>query len=111
MFYVISSLIFKLNYSVLKLFTGFAMAAFIVCRQRIINAIISMQMPLIKNIHQLNGILNAKSCSQLFEKYHATGMAIIEAININLAKFFESNTMICITDAPNTFLMPISFVL
>jgi hypothetical protein len=44
-------------YSVLKLFTGFAIAAFIAWKLTVINAIRTAAMPAIKNIHQLISIL------------------------------------------------------
>jgi hypothetical protein len=46
-----------LSYSVLKLFTGFVMAAFIAWKLTVINAISNAVNPAIRNIHQLIFIL------------------------------------------------------
>ena len=53
----------------------------------------------------------AKSCSHLFMKYHASGEAITKAMITSFKKSLLINPTMPDTDAPNTFLIPISFVL
>jgi hypothetical protein len=50
-------------HSVLKLFTGFAMAALMDWKLTVINAINIADAPAITNTHQLKLVLYAKSCS------------------------------------------------
>ena len=71
---------------------------------------INMKEPLRANIHQLNVVLNAKSCSHLFIAHQASGAAITNANSTRLIKSFESNETICDTEAPSTLRTPISFV-
>src|SRR5207249_570037 len=97
-------------YSVLKLFTGLATAALIAWKLIVNNAIKTASNPAPKNIHQLMLILYAKSCSQLCIMYHATGEAIRNAMTTSLIKSFERSATIFVTEAPSTFLTPISFV-
>ncbi len=47
----------------------------------------------------------------MIHKYQAMGDAISKAININTKKSLDSNRIIMGTEAPSTFLIPISFVL
>ena len=63
------------------------------------------------NTHQLIEVRYAKSSSHLFIAHHASGAAIINASITNCKKSFDSKVTICETDAPNTFLTPISFTL
>src|SRR5664279_2915142 len=65
-----------ISYSVLKLFTGFAIAAFIAWKLTVINAMMIEAIPPIRNSHQLISILNVKFCNHRFIKYHANGVAI-----------------------------------
>ena len=95
-------------YSVLKLFTGFAIAALIAWKLIVATAIITASKPVAINIHALILVRYAKSLSQLFVAYHAMGEARINAITTSLIKSFESNNTRLETDAPNTFLTPIS---
>src|SRR5689334_5854615 len=67
--------------------------------------------PAMANTHQLILIRYAKSCSQLFIKYHATGEATTNAITTKRRNSFESNSTRPFTVAPKTFLIPISFSL
>ena len=53
----------------------------------------------------------AKPCSQLFISHHDTGKANSNEIKINRKKSADSMVVIFITDAPITFLTPISFLL
>ncbi len=78
-------------YSVLKLFTGFATAAFAACVHTVINAINIAINPGNKNIHHCIFILYAKSCSHLFIANHATGIAIMVAMATNLHKIFAQH--------------------
>jgi hypothetical protein len=97
-------------YSVLKLFAGFAIAAFIAWKLIVNNAIINERNPARTNIHQLIFIRYAKSRNQLCMTNHAIGEAITKAIITSLMKSLDNNKTILDTDAPNTFLMPISLV-
>ena len=97
-------------YSVRKDFTGFATAAFIAWKLTVNNAISNARIPATKNIHQLIDTRYAKSSSHLFIAHHATGNAITEAISTSFKKSFESIVTIFVTDAPNTFRIPISFM-
>src|SRR6185436_17449967 len=72
---------------------------------------ISAAKPAAANTHQLIVILYAKFSSHELIAYHATGKAMIEAINTKPKNSFDTNTKISGTDAPRTFLTPISFVL
>ncbi len=53
-------------YSVLKLFTGFAIAALIALMLTVINAIAKVINAAKTKIHQLKDVLYAKFCSHLF---------------------------------------------
>jgi hypothetical protein len=92
-------------YSVLKLFTGFAIAAFIARELTLINAITIDTIPPTKNNHQLNSILYAKFSSHLCMKYQASGVAITKAIAIShTANSFENNYIMFDAVAPKLFL-------
>ncbi len=73
-------------------------------------AIITTDNPVTINTSQPIFIRYAKSWSQLCIKYHARGDAINSAIAISFTKSFDNKLMILVTDAPNTFLIPISLV-
>ena len=96
-------------YSILKLFTGFATAAFIDCKQTVINAIAIAINPGNASIHHSIFIRYAKSSSQVFIANQATGMAMIVAMATNCIKFLPNIIVTEATEAPNTFLIPISF--
>src|SRR5437764_15464222 len=53
----------------------------------------------------------AKLCNHSVAAHHEIGIAISNAIHINPRKSFESIATTLLTDAPITFLMPISFCL
>gem|GEM_PF-2388851 len=55
--------------------------------------------------------LKAKTSNQLVMEYQIIGTAIINANTTNLANCMVSSNIIFATDAPNTFLIPISLVL
>ncbi len=97
-------------YSLLKLFTGFAIAAFIACKLIVSNARSTAANPARMNTSQPIFILYAKSCSHLFMKYQASGDAIMIAMTTSFKKSFDSKLRIFETVAPNTFRTPISFV-
>src|SRR5204862_54507 len=88
--------------------TGLATAALIDWMLIVASTIITARKPVEINIHALILMRYAKSLSQLFIAYHATGEARINAITTSLIKSFESNNTRLDTDAPNTFLTPIS---
>src|SRR6478735_2928996 len=90
------------SYSVRNDLTGFAIAAFIAWKLIVANAIITANNPAAINIHALILIRYAKSLSQLFITYHASGDAIRNAISTSFIKSFESSNTILDTDAPNT---------
>ena len=77
-------------YSVLKFFTGFAIAAFIAWKLTVANAIIIDAMPPARKTHQLNSILKEKFCNHLFMKYQAIGVAIANAIEMSRINSFEN---------------------
>lgn len=93
-----------------KLFTGLAIAAFMVCTLKVISAITSKPKPHNANTHQLMVILYANPSSHLYIIHHATGVAITKAINTSCTKSFDKIEMILVTVAPSIFLIPISFV-
>src|SRR5204863_1488832 len=90
--------------------TGFSIADFIVRILKISIAINNIPAPVAPNTHQLNEVRYTKSCNQLFITHQATGKAIKKATNTNAIKSFDSKATICVMEAPNTFLTPISFV-
>ncbi len=65
--------------------------------------------PAATNTHQLILIRHAKSCSQLFIKYHASGDAINIDIKTSFKKSLESKPTIPETLAPGTFRIPIFY--
>ena len=99
------------DYSLLKLFTGLAIAALIAWKLTLINAMMMDPIPAIKNKPQLNSILYAKFSSHLCIKYHASGVAIAKAIMIRNTNSFENKYTMFDAVAPNTFLIPTSLIL
>ena len=98
------------DYSVLKLFTGFAIAARIAWKLIVIKAMIKEEMPAITNTHTLILILYAKSCSQLCMIHQVTGTAMMNAIKTSFKKSFDKIKSKFCTEAPITFRIPISLV-
>ena len=98
------------SYSVLKLFTGFAIAAFSernVIVEKAISNVIAMDnaktpIPI--------WIRNLKSCRYLFMNHQAIGAAMTKAMNSSWLNSFPNIHKILFTPAPNTLRMPISFV-
>ena len=78
-----------LFYSARKLFTGLAIAAFIVCTLNTAKAIRIIPSPLIPNTHQLTCVLKAKPSSHLLMDQIANGVAIKKAIATNIRKSLE----------------------
>src|SRR6266496_3226211 len=64
----------------------------------------------VRKITQSAFTLYAKLLSQLSIANHAIGTAITTAININLVNPVDNRYTTLNTEAPNTFLTPISFV-
>ena len=98
------------TYSVLKLFTGLAIAAFIASKLIVKNAINIEANPASANTHHDKFVRYAKSCSHLSIPYHASGAAITNAINTSFIKSIDNKLTILETLAPSTFRTPISFV-
>ena len=98
------------DHSVLKLFTGFAIAALIAWKLIVINAISAAINPAIANTHHGMLILYAKSCNQLCITHQVTGTASRNEIPTRVIKSFDKMNSTFCTDAPNTFRIPISFV-
>ena len=98
------------NHSLLKLFTGFATAALIAWKLMVNNAINTAVTPATKNIHQFILIRYAKSFSHSCMKYQASGAAMIKERNTNFKKSIDNKLTIFETEAPMTFLIPISLV-
>src|SRR6266487_1930819 len=97
-------------YSVLKLFTGLAIAAFIAWKLTVINAIATDIKPAIANTHQSILTRYEYDASQLFITHHATGDEITNEIRTSFRKSFDNNAVILCTLAPSTLRMPISFI-
>src|SRR6266545_3074937 len=85
-------------YSVLKLFTGFAIAAFIAWKLTVIKATAIAKIPVAANTPHSTLIRYANDCSQLFIKYHATGDAINNAIAISFRKSLDKSVTILLTE-------------
>src|ERR1700694_2098683 len=98
------------NHSVLKLFTGFAIAAFIAWKLTVSKAINKAPIPATPKTHQLMVIRYAKLCNHLFITHQATGNAMHDAMNTSFKNSFESICVTCVTLAPSTLRIPISFV-
>src|SRR5215216_2497695 len=95
-------------YSVLRLRTGFLMADLKAWKLMVTTAIINAITEDSMNIHAPSLMRYAKSCSHTFIIHHATGIAMMIAIATSFTKSFVSNTMMFVSDAPSTFLIPIS---
>src|SRR6185295_6582280 len=99
---------FLIFHSVRKDFTGLATAALTAWKLIVAKAMTTENKPAMINIPALMWIRYAKSLSQVFITYQATGEATANAIKTNLIKFLESRNTMFETDAPTTFLTPIS---
>ena len=55
-------------------------------------------------------ILYAKFCNQVWSNQYVSGLIMTNEMAIRKEKFLESKTVICVSVAPNTFRIPISFV-
>src|SRR6187401_1101998 len=102
--------LYFLIHSVRSDFTGLAMAALIAWKLIVTNAINKADAPASINIHQPMFTLNAKSRNHVFIAHHANGKATILESKMSLRKLFDNNRTIPDTEAPKTFLTPISFV-
>jgi hypothetical protein len=100
----------KKNYSDFRLFTGLAIAAFIAWKLMVNKATNMANRQATKKIHQLMPILYVKSCSQLCISIQVIGAAIKKEISTSIKKSRDNRLTITPTDAPITFLIPISFV-
>jgi len=78
-FYKAHILTKSIHYSLLKLLTGLAIAAFIGLKARCKNATNNIDAPLAANIHQLIGVWSAKSSIHLLIAHQAIGVTIIKA--------------------------------
>ncbi len=99
---------YSVHHSVLKFFTGFAVAALMACKLIVSTAINKASTAATINIHQAISILYEKSCSQLCMAHHASGNATNEAINTSFKKSFESIATTLPTLAPSTLRILIS---
>src|ERR1700744_647329 len=93
-----------------RLLTGLAMAGFMDWKLIVSNAIVNVKAADNAKTHQLILVRKAKLCSHLFITYHAIGKAITEAMITSFIKSVESMVTTLLTEAPNTFLIPISFM-
>ena len=75
------------------------------------NAMKTENKPATANTHHSIFILYAKSFIHLFITHHATGDATRMEINTSFRKSLDNIITILLTEAPTTFLIPISFVL
>jgi hypothetical protein len=98
-------------YSLLKLFTGLAIAAFMDWKLTVANAIDMVTQPDTANTHHSICVLYAKVCSHRFIPYHARGEAIAIAIIISHKNSADNKVNKEATLAPNTLRMPTSFTL
>src|SRR6188474_2067770 len=104
-------ILFLKCHSVLKDFTGLAIAAFIAWKLTVNNAISKVHRPAIRNTVQLILILYAKSSSHLFIHHHAIGKAMKAATNVSFKKSFDNKVTTFGTEAPKTLRTPISLIL
>ncbi|MEJ7829990.1 MAG: hypothetical protein WKF91_17405 [Segetibacter sp.] len=104
------AIVSRFVYSVLKLLTGLAIAAFIAWKLTVITAISKASNPAVANTHQEIFILYAKPSSHLLIAHHAIGVAITIATHTSFIKSLDNNCTMLPIDAPKTFLTPISLV-
>src|SRR6185503_175563 len=98
------------NYSLLKLLTGLAIAAFTVWKLEVSTAASNIPAPLAANIHQLMVVRSAKPSIHLFMAYHPIGVTITKASTISNITSVDNKVTICVTVAPTTLRTPISLV-
>ncbi len=98
-------------HSVLKFFVGFATAALIAWKLTVIIAIIIASNPATIKIQGLMFILYSNFCNQSCMIHHAAGNDTKQASPTNCKKSFDNNVAIPAILAPNTFRIPISFIL
>src|SRR5512140_2558775 len=97
-------------YSVLKLLTGLAKAAFIAWKLIVNKATRAADNAAAAKTHQLRLILYSKFFSHTCMPHHATGNASRDAINTSFKKSFDSMATIFPALAPNTFRTLISLI-
>ena len=98
------------NYSLLKLFIGLATATFKAWNPTVNKAIKKAIMPAIPNIHHDKPMRYANPSNQLRITNAVIGVAIIKEIATSARKSFDSVKIKLLTEAPKTFLTPISLV-
>src|SRR6185503_15518464 len=77
-----------------------------------VNNVISItDSPAITNTKGVMLMRYAKPCSQLCIIHHDTGNAINKEMPTSFKKSFDNIVVMLVTDAPTTFLIPISFLL
>src|SRR5664280_1733626 len=96
------------NYSYLSASTGFLVAALQLIQLTVNKAIPRASNPAKANNHQLSSVLYAKFSSHLCMANQAMGVAMINAIAIQLTKLLFSIVNISDIMAPLIFLIPIS---
>ena len=101
----------EVDHSDLKLFTGFARAALMAWKLMVSNDITIHNRPDMTNTHHSIPTRYEYPWSHVFIAYQAMGVAMIIDIMTRMRKSFESKVVIFITEAPKTFLIPISFIL
>src|ERR1051325_5655417 len=84
-------------HSVLNDFTGFAIAALIAWKLIVENAINTATNPANPNIHHTILVRYAKSCNHLFIPNHATGTAMINAINTSFINSIDNRFTMLVT--------------
>src|SRR5688500_10483968 len=99
-----------LFYSVLRLLIGLLTAAFIDWKLTVNNVIRIAARPAEINTHPLIGSRYAKSSSHFDIAHHAIGTAMRSEIKTNNKNSRDNRLNTDVTLAPNTFLIPISFV-
>ena len=98
------------NYSLLKLFIGLDTATFKAWNPTVNKAIKKAIMPAIANIHHDKPMRYANPSNQLRITNAVIGVAIIKEIATSARKSFDSVKIKLLTEAPKTFLTPISLV-
>ena len=96
------------HHSYLRASTGFLVAALQVIQLTVNKAIPNASNPATANIHQLSSVLYAKFSSHLCMANHEMGVAIMNAIAIQLTKLLFSIVNISDIVAPLIFRIPIS---
>lgn len=97
-------------YSVRRLSTGSAMAALMEWKPTVMKVMSTAMVAARGKTHQAIVVRYAKSCSQVCIANQAMGEAMIRAMATRRRNSFESRPTMVETEAPSTFLMPISLV-